>query len=262
MKGAQSARRAADFHQRFRRLAGSSSGDSPRRDPRVRWPIDAVLAALRSVANAPVHDGFRGELGLLERDSKRNQHECNGIHPTRRTGRPSSADHRPRTPGVHHEDRWFTARDRASPQGAAARRPLELPGIRPASHRRSPRARRMDGRRRWESVRRLRHGLRRALLRPLPPAGAPGRRASTRQRHAVRHPVRDERRRGRAARRAIRTPDVAVHQLRHRGHDGRHSRRPRRDRSRKAREGGRRLPRSPRRGDDLDEAESGARRPG
>ena len=67
-------------------------------------------------------------------------------------------------------------------------------------------------------------------------------------------PVRGQRRRRRAAGRALRPADVAVHQLRHRGDDGRHPRRPWRHRPGEDRQGRGRLPRPPRRGDDLDEA--------
>ena len=47
-----------------------------------------------------------------------------------------------------------------------ARRAVELPGLRPAPDRRPPRAGLADGRRRRQRVRRLRHGLRRAVRRP------------------------------------------------------------------------------------------------
>ena len=59
--------------------------------------------------------------------------------------------------------------------------------------------------------------------------------------------------------RPLRAADVALHQLRHRGDDGRHPRRQGRDRPGPDRQGRGRLPRPPRRGDDLDEA---AARPG
>ena len=79
-------------------------------------------------------------------------------------------------------------------------------------------------------------------------------REPTRRRHAVRHAVRAERRRRRDARRALQAADVAVHQQRHRGDDGRHPRRSWLHRSRQDRQGRGRVPRSSRRGDDLDEA--------
>ena len=141
-------------------------------------------------------------------------------------------------------------------------RAVELPGIRPASDRGAQGPGRVDGRRRRQSLRRLRPGLRRPVLRPLQPGRAPGDRAPTRRRHLVRHAVRVERRRRRDARGALQPADVAVHQQRHRGDDGRHPRRAWLHRSRQDRQGRGRLPRSSRRGDDLDEATDQRGRPG
>ena len=66
------------------------------------------------------------------------------------------------------------ARHRSGPQGPPARRAVELPGLRPAPDRRPPRLRRADGRRRRQRVRRLRHGLRRPVRRPHAPGRARG----------------------------------------------------------------------------------------
>ena len=56
-------------------------------------------------------------------------------------------------------------------------------------------------------------------------------------------------------------PDVASHQLRHRSHDGRHPARPGCHQAGEARQGRGRLPRPPRRGDDLRQAGTRGRRP-
>ena len=148
---------------------------------------------------------------------------------------------------------------RAGPQGAAGRRAVELPGLRPAPDRRPHAPRALDGGRRRQPLRRLRHGLRRAVRRAHASRGraARSRPSSTTARST--------------SRRASSTPtspscssidtacDVAVHELGHGGDDGRHPPRPRRDRAGQDRQGRGRLPRPPRRGDDLDEA---AARPG
>ena len=63
-------------------------------------------------------------------------------------------------------------------------------------------------------------------------------------------------------RRALRPADVALHELRHRGDDGRHPGRQGGDRPGQDRQGRGRLPRPPRRGDDLDEAAARPGRPG
>ena len=149
---------------------------------------------------------------------------------------------------------------RSGPQGAAARRAVELPGLRPAPDRGAagPRTRWMedvDGNRYVDYD----MGFGALFAGHCHPAVRAAGRAPARQRHPVRHAVRDERRRRRAARRPLRPADVAVHELGHRGHDGRHPRRPRHHRPRQDRQGRGRLPRPPRRGDDLDEA---AARPG
>ena len=181
-------------------------------------------------------------------------------HPRARTASP--CDHRARAGGVLRPDGRFAAGDRPGPQGAAPRRAVELPGLRPASDRRASGAGVMDGGRRRQPLHRLRHGLRRALRRPLQPDRAAGDRGAARQRHVVRHAVRVQRRRRRDARRPVRARHVALHELGHRGDDGRDPRRPWRDRPREDREGRGRLPRPPRRGDDLDEAADRRRRPG
>ena len=75
-------------------------------------------------------------------------------------------------------------------------------------------------------------------------------------------PVRARRRGRRAAPRPLPAAHVALHELRHRGDDGRHPRRQGGDRARPHRQGRGRLPRPPRRGDDLDEAAARPGRPG
>ena len=109
-------------------------------------------------------------------------------------------------------------------------------------------------RRRRQRVRRLRHGLRRAVRRAHASRGAPCRGGAARRRHALRHAVRARRRRGRAARRALRPADVAPDQLGHGSDDGRHPPRPGRHQAGEVGEGRGRLPRPPRRGDDLEQA--------
>ena len=94
------------------------------------------------------------------------------------------------------------------------------------------------------------------------PSDAQGDRGAARQRDALRHTVRAQRRCRRAARRAVRLRPRAVHQQRHRVDDGRDPRRPRLHRSVEDHQARGRLPRPPRRGDDLDEARARRRRPG
>ena len=127
-----------------------------------------------------VHDGFRGEVGLTERNPLGESNERNGIHRHTRPcqqsqGRSPSASWAStceRTAGSH-------AGHRAGPQGDADGRAVELPGLRPASDRGAPGAGRVDGGRRRQPLRRLRHGLRRAVRRPLQSARAQRDRAAS-----------------------------------------------------------------------------------
>ena len=77
---------------------------------------------------------------------------------------------------------------------------------------------------------------------------------AARPRDALRHAVRAQRRRRRVARRTVRPADVASDQLGHRGHDGRDPARAWCHGSREDRQGRRRLPRPPRRGDGVEQA--------
>ncbi len=162
---------------------------------------------------------------------------------------------------TEREMRVYGERTRASqvatdarPQGDAGGRPVELPGLRATPHRRAPRVGLADDRRRRQRVRRLRHGLRRAVRRTHASGGAACRRSPARSRHALRHAVRARRRGGRAAGRPLRAADVASDQLRDRGDDGCHPPRPWRHQAGQDRQGRRRVPRPPRRGDDLQQA--------
>ena len=181
---------------------------------------------------------------------------ANGIPHVRDPGRTCPPDHRnassASTSSALAASQEATERARkVMPLGV----PSSLPGLRPASDRGPPGPRLVDGRRRRQPLHRFRHGLRRAVRRPLPSTGAPSDRPPARRRHAVRHAVRvrtptsprcsprattcrcgaSPTRGTEATMDAIRVARVA-------------------HRSRQDRQGRGRLPRSSRRGDDLDEA--------
>ena len=137
----------------------------------------------------------------------------------------------------------------------AARRAVELPGLRPAPDRR-PHARRLRGWRTSTAIATSTSTWASARCSPataIPSCARPSRQQLDDGTLFV-TPCELNADVAELLARALRAADVAVHQLRHRGDDGRHPRRPRRHRSRQDRQGRGRLPRPSRRGDDLDEA--------
>ena len=180
----------------------------------------------------------------------------NGIHRTAYDlADASHGDHRSESSASTRSAPPARSGHRAGPQGAAAGRAVELPGLRPAPDRRPPRPGRVDGGRRRQPLHRLRHGLRRAVRRPLPPAGARRDRGASSttarcsSRRASRTPTSPSCSPSATACRCGGSPtrgtEATMDAIRvARGVTGRDE----------DRQGRGRLPRPPRRGDDLDEA--------
>jgi hypothetical protein len=156
--GTQCAIRAAQFHHRV--------------VPRNRLDDPQRLTTGAAVTIPTVHDGFRGALGLRERDPRGdNDMSATESIPTRELAERAKVITQRELQCVHQPNqRARSAATATGPRGAAAGCSQQLPGLRPPPDRGAPGAGRLDGRRRRQPLRRLRHGLRRPVLRPLPPA--------------------------------------------------------------------------------------------
>ena len=214
-------------------------------------------------SRAVVHDGFRRVVGLPERNP-----QGEPMSATESIAHDELADRATAITArelrhLHRAHARLAAGHRAGPPGAAARRAVQLPGLRPAPDRRAPGPGGLDGGRRRQPLHRLRHGLRRAVRRPLPPAG-PRRRSrssSTTARCSSRRarptPTSPSCSASATACRCGASPtrgtEATMDAIRvARGVTGRDE----------DRQGRGRLPRPPRRGDDLDEAAARRGRPG
>ena len=224
--------------------------------PSVDCTTDRAPTRRRAARSGVRHDGFRRLLVLLKRDSQGSRHEHDGIHPSAQPVRTSQGHHRARAAASTSSARRRRSGPPTGPDGCC--RWACRPASRPTTRTRSWCGRAqdgVDGGRRRQPLHRLRHGLRRAVRRPLPSRWcAPRSSASSTTARCSSRRARCNAEVAELLARPLRPADVAVHQLGHRGHDGRHPRRPRRHRPGQDRQGRRRLPRPPRRGDGLDEA--------
>ena len=143
-----------------------------------------------------------------------------------------------------------------------ARRPVVVPGLRPAPDRGQRAQAAVAGGRGRQPLRRLQHGLRRAVRRSLPPDRPRAVEDQLDDGTLFVTPCEANAEVAELLAERYGLPHVALHQLGHRGHDGRHPRRSGRHGPGQDREGRGWLPRPPRRGHDLDEAAARRRRSG
>ena len=165
--------------------------------------VKAAMTATRFVAEWPF--ALRGDPWRKEPTTHHRARELGEIERTSATARLAGGD-RPR------------------PARPAARRAVVLPGLRPPPGRAPSAPGAWLERRGRQPLRRLQHGLRRPVRRALHPAVRRAIEAQLDDGTLFVTPVRAQRRGGRAAGRALRPADVALHQLGHRGDHGRHPR--------------------------------------